>query len=56
MRSRSRSSAARRRILSIWMISKFGSPIAPVCYLIAAAVVSTVVIWTLKETAFDELA
>ncbi|MBS0527268.1 MAG: MFS transporter [Proteobacteria bacterium] len=42
--------------LSIWMISKFGTPIAPVWYLIAAAIVSFGVIWSLKETAFDELA
>ncbi len=42
--------------LSIWMIGKLGSPIAPVWYLIAAAIVSFFVIWNLKETAFDELA
>jgi MHS family proline/betaine transporter-like MFS transporter len=42
--------------LSIWMIQKLGSPIAPVWYLIASAVVSLLVIWSLKETAFDELA
>jgi MHS family proline/betaine transporter-like MFS transporter len=42
--------------LSIWMIAKLGTPIAPVWYLIAAAVVSFGVIWSLKETAFDELA
>ena len=42
--------------LSIWMIQKFGTPIAPVYYLIAAAVISTAVIWTLKETAFEDLA
>jgi MHS family proline/betaine transporter-like MFS transporter len=42
--------------LSIWMISKLGSPIAPVWYLIASAIVSFFVIWNLKETAFDELA
>ena len=42
--------------LSIWMIQKFGTPIAPVWYLIVAAIVSIVVIWTLKETAFDDLA
>ncbi len=42
--------------LSIWMIDKLGSPIAPVWYLIAAAIVSIVVIWSLKETAFDDLA
>jgi len=42
--------------LSIWMIGKLGSPIAPVWYLIASAIVSFFVIWNLKETAFDELA
>ncbi len=42
--------------LSIWMIEKLGTPIAPVWYLIAAAVVSILVIWSLKETAFDDLA
>ena len=42
--------------LSIWMIEKLGTPIAPVYYLIVAAIVSTAVIWSLKETAFDELA
>jgi len=38
------------------MIQKFGTPIAPVYYLIAAAVISTAVIWSLKETAFEDLA
>ncbi len=42
--------------LSIWMIQKFGSPIAPVYYLIVAAIISTAVIWSLKETAFEDLA
>jgi MHS family proline/betaine transporter-like MFS transporter len=42
--------------LSIWMIQRFGTPIAPVYYLIVAAVISTAVIWSLKETAFDDLA
>jgi MHS family proline/betaine transporter-like MFS transporter len=42
--------------LSVWLIAKLGSPIAPVWYLIAAAIVSTAVIWNLKETAFDDLA
>jgi MHS family proline/betaine transporter-like MFS transporter len=42
--------------LSIWMIEKLGTPIAPVWYLIAAAVISFGVIWSLKETAHDELA
>ena len=41
---------------SVWMIDRFGSPTVHSFYLIAAAVVSTAVIWTLKETAFDELA
>jgi nitrogen fixation-related uncharacterized protein len=38
------------------MIQKFGTPIAPVYYLIVAAIISTAVIWSLKETAFDDLA
>ncbi len=42
--------------LSIWMIKTFGTPIAPVWYLIASAVVSILVILSLKETAFDDLA
>lgn len=42
--------------LSIWMIEKFGTPIAPVYYLIAAAIVSITVIWSLRETAFGDLA
>jgi MHS family proline/betaine transporter-like MFS transporter len=42
--------------LSIWMIDKLGTPVAPVWYLIGAAVVSFGVMWSLKETAFDELA
>jgi MHS family proline/betaine transporter-like MFS transporter len=42
--------------LSVWLIEKLGSPIAPVYYLIAAALISLVVIGSLKETAFDDLA
>jgi MHS family proline/betaine transporter-like MFS transporter len=42
--------------ISIWLIERFGSPTVHSYYLIAAAVVSTIVIWGLKETAFDELA
>jgi len=42
--------------ISVWLIDRFGSPIVHIWYLIAAAVVSTGVIWTLKETAFDDLA
>jgi MHS family proline/betaine transporter-like MFS transporter len=41
--------------LSVWMIKTFGSPTAPLWYLIAAAIVSTAVIWSLRETAFEEL-
>ncbi|MCX7360610.1 MAG: MFS transporter [Alphaproteobacteria bacterium] len=42
--------------ISVWLIDRFQSPTVHSFYLIAAAVVSTAVIWTLKETAFDELA
>jgi MHS family proline/betaine transporter-like MFS transporter len=42
--------------ISVWLIERFGSPTVHTYYLIAAAVISTAVIWTLKETAFDELA
>jgi MHS family proline/betaine transporter-like MFS transporter len=41
--------------ISVWLIDHFGSPLAHVYYLIGAAVVSTIVIAGLKETAFDEL-
>jgi len=37
------------------LIDHFASPTAHVFYLIAAAVVSTVVIMRLEETAFEEL-
>jgi MFS transporter, MHS family, proline/betaine transporter len=42
--------------ISVWLIERFGSPTVHTYYLIAAAVVSTAVIWTLKETAFEDLA
>jgi MHS family proline/betaine transporter-like MFS transporter len=42
--------------ISVWLIDRFGSPTVHTYYLIAAAVVSTVVIWALKETAFEDLA
>lgn len=42
--------------ISVWLIETFGSPTVHTYYLIAAAVVSTAVIWSLKETAFDDLA
>ena len=41
--------------ISVWLIDRFQSPTAHVFYLIAAAVVSTLVIARLKETAFDAL-
>ena len=41
--------------ISIWLISTFGTPIAHTYYLIASALISTLVIVTLRETAFDEL-
>jgi MHS family proline/betaine transporter-like MFS transporter len=42
--------------ISVWLISQFGSPTAHAYYLIAAAIVSTIVIATLRETAHEELA
>ena len=41
--------------ISVWLITTFESPIAHSYYLMASAVVSTIVIWGLKETAFSEL-
>jgi MFS transporter, MHS family, proline/betaine transporter len=41
--------------LSVWLIDRFASPLAHTFYLIAAAIVSTVVIWTMRETAHEEL-
>jgi hypothetical protein len=38
------------------MIDTLGTPIAPVWYLIGAAIISFGVMWSLRETAFDELA
>jgi MHS family proline/betaine transporter-like MFS transporter len=43
-------------LVSVWLIKEFGSPTAHAYYLIAAAVVSTVVIATLRETAHEDLA
>lgn len=42
--------------ISVWLIAHFGSPVAHVYYLIGSAVITTIVIWRLRETAFDELA
>ena len=41
--------------ISVWLISTLGSPIANTYYLVAAAIVSTIVIWQLRETAFEDL-
>jgi MHS family proline/betaine transporter-like MFS transporter len=41
--------------VATWLIEKTGSPISPVYYVIAAAIVSTIVIATLRETAHEEL-
>jgi MHS family proline/betaine transporter-like MFS transporter len=41
--------------ISVWLIDRFGSPLAHTFYLIAAAIVSTIVIWTMRETAHEDL-
>ncbi len=41
--------------IATWLISKTGSPISPTYYLIFAAIVSAIVIATLKETAHAKL-
>ena len=43
-------------LISVYLIDKFASPLAHVFYLIAAAIVSTIVIATLRETAHEPLA
>ncbi len=42
--------------IATWLISKTGSPISPTYYVIAAAIVSTIVIVGLRETAREPLA
>jgi MHS family proline/betaine transporter-like MFS transporter len=42
-------------LISVYLIDKYSSPLAHVFYLIAAAIVSTIVIATLRETAHEEL-
>jgi MHS family proline/betaine transporter-like MFS transporter len=42
--------------IAVWLIERFHSPLAHTYYLIAAAIVSTVVIWRLRETAHEDLA
>jgi MFS transporter, MHS family, proline/betaine transporter len=41
--------------IATWLIDRTGSPLSPSFYVIAAAVVSSVVIWRLKETAHEKL-
>jgi len=41
--------------IATWLIERTGSPLSPSLYVIAAAAVSSVVIWRLKETAHQEL-
>jgi MHS family proline/betaine transporter-like MFS transporter len=41
--------------IAVWLIDRFASPLAHTFYLIAAAIVSTAVIWGLRETAHEEL-
>jgi len=41
--------------IAVWLITTFDSPVAHSYYLMGSAVISTVVIWGLKETAFTEL-
>jgi len=41
--------------IAVWLIDRFASPLAHTFYLIAAAIVSTVVIWTMRETAHEDL-
>ena len=41
--------------IATWLIGATGSPISPVYYVIACAIISLAVIATLKETAFDDL-
>ncbi len=41
--------------IATWLIAKTGSPISPVYYVIAAAVIGTIVIARLKETAHEPL-
>jgi len=41
--------------IAVWLIDRFGSPLAHTFYLIAAAVVSTIVIAMMRETAHEPL-
>src|SRR5436305_1360232 len=41
--------------IAVYLIDRFGSPLAPTFYLMAAAVVSTIVIAMMRETAHEPL-
>ena len=41
--------------ISVWLIDRFNSPLAHTFYLMAAAIISTIVIATLRETAHEPL-
>jgi MHS family proline/betaine transporter-like MFS transporter len=41
--------------VATWLIASTGSPLAPICYVIGAAVVSALTIAAQKETAHDAL-
>jgi MHS family proline/betaine transporter-like MFS transporter len=42
--------------IATWLIARTGSPLAPTYYLIASAIVTTIVFLRLRETAFEQLA
>jgi MHS family proline/betaine transporter-like MFS transporter len=42
--------------IATWLIAETGSPMAPTYYVIAAAIVTTIVFLQLRETAFHRLA
>jgi MFS transporter, MHS family, proline/betaine transporter len=41
--------------IATWLVDRTGSPLSPSLYVIACAIVSSVVIWRLKETAHEQL-
>jgi MHS family proline/betaine transporter-like MFS transporter len=41
--------------VATWLIARTGSPLAPTCYVIGAAVVSAITIATQRETAHEAL-
>jgi MHS family proline/betaine transporter-like MFS transporter len=41
--------------IATWLIERTGSPLSPSLYVIAAAAISSIVIWRLKETAHERL-